>query len=61
MKTEQAKDIDRLFREGTPIDDALKAATREAYRKHKQAGLPVLVWKDGQGVWLPPEQIACEE
>jgi hypothetical protein len=30
---------------------------REALKKHKQAGNPVVVWRDGKMVWLKPEEI----
>jgi hypothetical protein len=51
------KDISRLFREGTPIDEAMSAAVREAVLRHKQLGLPLVVWRDGKTVWIPPEEI----
>ncbi len=30
------------------IDEALQAAVGDAVREHKQAGQPLVVWKDGQ-------------
>ena len=35
-------------------------AIREALRQHKRAGSPVAVWRDGQVVWVPPEEIPEE-
>lgn len=57
MATEGEKDIGRLFREGKPIDDAMNAAVREVVLRHKQMGMPLVVWRDGKVVWIPPEEI----
>jgi hypothetical protein len=55
------KDISRLFREGTPIDDAIEAAFREAALRHKQLGQPLVVWRDGKTVLIPPDEIEIPE
>jgi hypothetical protein len=49
--------FNEIFAEGTPIDEALRQAVKEALLKHKQAGNPVVVWSDGKMVWLKPEEI----
>ena len=36
---------------------ALQRAVRRALRQHKLAGNPVAIWRDGQVVWIPPEDI----
>lgn len=36
---------------------ALRSAVRDALLRHKRDGLPVAVWRDGQVVWIPPEEI----
>ena len=51
--TEQALNIDQLFKAGKPIDDAINKATREAVKRHQQAQQPLVVWRDGKIVWLP--------
>jgi isoaspartyl peptidase/L-asparaginase-like protein (Ntn-hydrolase superfamily) len=51
------KDIDKIFVEGTEIDEAVKKAVKEAVSRHKQAGNPIVVMKDGQMVLLKPEEI----
>jgi hypothetical protein len=51
------KSIDEILREGTAIDAALRRAFEKAMRQHKQAGQPVVVWKDGRVTWIPPEEI----
>jgi hypothetical protein len=39
---------------------AMGLAIREALLQHKRAGNPVAVWRDGQVVWVPPEEIPEE-
>lgn len=51
------KDIGKIISEGTQIDEAVKQAVKEAVLKHKQAGNPIVAMKDGQMVWIRPEEI----
>ena len=39
------------------ILSALQRAVRRALGQHKLAGNPVAIWRDGQVVWIPPEDI----
>jgi len=57
MELRAEKSIDEFFEEGTLIDKALQKAVKEALLKHKQAGNPIAIWKDGKAVWLAPEEI----
>lgn len=57
MKKKSEKSIDEIFKEGSLIDEALKKAVQEALVRHKQAGNPIVVWRDGKIVWLKPEEI----
>ena len=58
MKTEAAKDLNRIFVEdGRVIDEALKKGVREAILRHKQAGLPIAIYRDGKTVWIDPGQV----
>ncbi|HOW73921.1 MAG TPA: hypothetical protein PKY77_25235 [Phycisphaerae bacterium] len=52
MKAKKPKDITAIFREGTLIDRALAAGVREAIRRHKQAGVPMAIWRNGKTVWV---------
>jgi len=56
-KAETPKDIAQLFEEGTEIDRALRLGVRDALIMHKKLGFPIVVWQDGQIVWVPPEEI----
>lgn len=49
--------IEEAFADQEKITDALATGVREALKKHKQAGNPVVVWRDGKMVWLKPEEI----
>ena len=51
--SERVEDIPRIL-------EALREAVREALLRHKQAGNPVAVWRDGRVVWIPPEDIPVE-
>ncbi len=53
----RAKDIGKIFAKGTVIDAALVEAAHEALRRHKQAGHPIVVWRHGKVVKIPPEDI----
>jgi hypothetical protein len=57
MANDAPKDISRLFRERTPIDEAMAAAFREAVLQHKRAGQPLVVWRDGKTVLIPADEI----
>lgn len=50
---ERVEDIPRIL-------DALRQAVREALLRHKQAGIPIVVWRDGKVVWIQPEDIPCD-
>jgi hypothetical protein len=56
MKSKR-KDIAKIFQDGKPIDKALSKAVRDALLQHKQAGHPVVEWRDGKAVWIAPEDI----
>jgi mRNA-degrading endonuclease HigB of HigAB toxin-antitoxin module len=56
MKFKQ-KDITKIFKDGKLIDKALSNAVREALLQHKQAGKPVVEWRDGKANWIAPEDI----
>src|SRR5262245_49916990 len=57
MAAKKEKSILELFEEGTAIDEALRQAVREALLFHKKLGNPIAVWKKGNLVWIPPEEI----
>ncbi|HEV3119391.1 MAG TPA: hypothetical protein VGY58_20210 [Gemmataceae bacterium] len=60
MENKPKSKIEELFEQGTPIDEALRQAVRDALLSHKQAGNPICEWRDGKVVWIPPEEIVFE-
>jgi hypothetical protein len=56
MMNREPKDIQKIFREGTLIDEAMNAAVRDAVQLHKEKGLPMVVWRDGKILWITPEE-----
>jgi predicted ABC-type ATPase len=53
--------LDELFEDGRAIDDALREAARDARRFHKAIGNPMATWRDGQVVWVQPEDIQVDD
>jgi hypothetical protein len=49
--------IEEALSDRERLTKAMAAGVREALKKHKQAGNPVVVWRDGKMVWLKPEEI----
>jgi hypothetical protein len=43
------------------IERVLQKAVRRALRIHKALKNPVVVWRDGQVVWIQPEDIPVDE
>jgi hypothetical protein len=42
------------------IQEALELARQDALRLHKRMGYPIAAWRDGQVVWIPPEEIQVD-
>ncbi len=56
MKRQTKPDIEKIFAEGTAIDEAVNAAAREAVEQHFLAGRSVSEWRDGKVVMVPPRK-----
>jgi len=62
MSPEQRAKVDQILDgDGTEIDQAIQRGINEALRKHKAAGKPIVVWRDGKVVWVPADEIVIEE
>lgn len=57
MSARPPRDIGRIIREGTAIDRAIIAARRQVIRRHRQLGVPLVIWRDGRVVELDPESV----
>ena len=54
------KNIDKIteaFENPETITKALVRGVRKALLQHKQAGCPIVVWRDGKAVWLESKEI----
>jgi hypothetical protein len=56
MTNREPKDIQKIFREGTLIDEAMNLAVRDAVQLHKEKVLPMVTLRDGKIVWISPEE-----
>jgi hypothetical protein len=51
------RDISAILADTKFIEAVLCRAVRKALVRHKQAGLPVVEWRNGKTVWIPPEKL----
>ena len=54
------KNIDKIteaFENPETITKALVSGVRKALLQHKQAGHPIVIWRDGKVVWLESKEI----
>lgn len=58
--TQEASLAERV-RDITLIQNALNRAVRDALQMHKRMGNPICGWRDGQIVWIQPEDIPTPE
>ncbi len=56
-----ANDPSALFNDEARILKAMDEAVRAAILDHKRAGNPIAIWRDGQVVWLAPDEIDVDE
>jgi len=56
-----SKDAERILRDDEAINRAMKAARRRAVLHHRRFGVPLVVWKDGEIVELPPDSVELPE
>ncbi len=50
-------DIIKMLEDKELVKAAIMEGAVEALRKHKLAGQPVVVWRDGREVWIPASEI----
>jgi hypothetical protein len=50
--------IGQAFVKRTTIERALRRAAANAIEQHRQAGLPLVIWRDGRVVSVPAEQLS---
>ena len=58
MKTNAKKDVNLiLVEDGQVINEAIKQGVRDAMLRHKEAGLPVVIYREGKAVWVMPQEL----
>jgi hypothetical protein len=57
MKANGKPSIPELIRDKPRIQKALRDAVQDTLRTHKLLGQPIVGWRDGKVVWIPPEEI----
>ncbi len=60
VKEKHRDKITEAFADPEKITQALAQGVRDALLKHKQAGNPVVVWREGKAVWIEPEDISVD-
>jgi len=60
IKVKHKDNIAEAFADPERITQALAQGVRDALLKHKQAGNPIVIWRDGKIVWIKPEEIAVQ-
>ncbi len=48
-------DVTELMLEGTAIDESLRIAFARTVLRHRQLGLPLVVWHDGRVAEIPAD------
>ncbi len=59
-KTDLSKDLVTILREGVLVERALQRAARQTIEDHKKEGRPLVMWRGGQVVWMPAEELQAE-
>ena len=57
MNDQVKPDMESILTAQSAMDQAFRQAHREAIRQHRMANLPMVVWRDGAIVWIPPDQL----
>jgi hypothetical protein len=50
-------DIGAIIEQSEPILEAIRRGGLEAMKRHIQAGVPMVGYKDGQVIHIPPEEL----
>ena len=55
------KDPFDFYSDDAALEKAMGRAVYDALRMHKLLGHPIVIWRDGKVVWVPPEEIELPE
>ncbi|TAH38046.1 MAG: hypothetical protein EYC70_05325 [Planctomycetota bacterium] len=57
MSRRPGRDVERILRDGTRIDQAVIAAFRRVILEHRRMGRPLVIWRDGRVVEVPADSV----
>lgn len=57
MTQRSVKDSAAILRDGTAIDLAIERAGYDVVVRHRQLGVPLVIWREGRVVEVPPESV----
>lgn len=57
MNRRAARATERAIRDGDALDRAIIAARRRVILRHRQLGVPLVIWRDGNVVEVAPENV----
>lgn len=60
MPKTEAQKIEEFFADTDRMTKAMGHAVQQALRVHKALGHPIVAWRDGKVVQIPPEEIELE-
>lgn len=61
-KTKKNDDhIWKIMSDPEKVRQIMQMGINDALRQHKLAGNPICAWRDGEIVWIPPEQILVDQ
>lgn len=55
------KDIAAIVRDGTAMNEAIVSAQQRVVRRHRQLGLPLVVWQNGRVVEISAWSVTLPE
>ncbi len=61
MTTKDTRGIAEKFADREGVENALKQAAHQMLLTHQRAGVPVVIWRDGQVMELPAEVLLREQ
>jgi hypothetical protein len=57
----RTRDVEAILRDGDLLDRAIVAARRRVILRHRQLGVPLVIWRDGKVVEVSPESVELPE
>ncbi|MGH8674710.1 MAG: hypothetical protein ACREVG_10400 [Burkholderiales bacterium] len=57
MTQQPERNSEAAIRDGDALDRAIVAARRRVIRRHRQLGIPLVIWRNGEVVEVTPESV----